>query len=153
MGYDLTVQGLIRKRAEIAGQVENLHMELASLMAQLNALDSSIRVFKPGIELSDLPERLPPAPFTAFRGEVQRFLLEELRKANHPLTTFDLAAAVMERRGLDATDKIVFTLIARRTGYALSKLKRAGRVDSRRVSRNGWMAWELVPSRKLLPSP
>ncbi|HYC95041.1 MAG TPA: hypothetical protein VEB39_05015 [Sphingomicrobium sp.] len=143
MQYDLTVQGLIRKRAEIAGQVEAMHCQLASLMNQLNALDQSIRVFKPDIDLADLPERIPPAPFTAFRGEFQRFLLEELRKANKPRTTFELAEAVCERRSLDAADKIVFRLIARRTGYALSKMRRAGKVRSRRICGNGMMEWAL----------
>ena len=143
MGYDLTVQGLIRKRAELAGQVEAMHCQLASLMAALNAIDTSIRVFRPDIDLGDLPERIPPAPFTAFRGEFQRFLLDALRKANGPMDTFRLAEMVCERRGLDAADKIVFRLIARRTGYALSKLRRAGKVESRRVSGNGLMEWTL----------
>jgi hypothetical protein len=44
-GYDLTVQGLIRKRAELAGQVEAKQTEITALMAQLHALDTSIRVF------------------------------------------------------------------------------------------------------------
>lgn len=130
MGYDLTVQGLIRKRAELAGQVEAMHCQLASLMNQLNAIDTSIRVLKPDIDLGDLPERIPPVPFTAFRGEFQRFLLDELRKANGPLDTFRLAEMVCERRALDATDKIVFRPIARCTGYALSKLRRSGKVHS-----------------------
>ena len=137
MGYDLTVQGLIRKRAELAGEVEALHMQLASLMAALNAIDSSIRVFKPTIELDDLPCRIPPAPMTAFRGEFQRFLLDQLRHAARPLSTLELAAAVMERRALDPTDKIVASLIARRTGYALCKMRRSGLVTSKAVDRKG----------------
>jgi hypothetical protein len=137
MGYDLTVQGLIRKRAELAGQVEALHMQLSSLMASLNAIDTSIRVFKPDIDLEDLPSRIPPAPLTAFRGEFQRFLLDELRKADRPLSTLELAASVMERRALDPADKIVSRLIARRTGYSLCKMRRSGLVTSRAIDRRG----------------
>ena len=137
MGYDLTVHGLIRKRADLAGQVEALHIHLASLMASLNAIDTSIRVFKPDIDLEDLPSRIPPAPMTAFRGEFQRFLLDELRKAERPLSTLELAASVMGRRMLDPTDKIVASLIARRTGYALCKMRKAGTVASRAIDRKG----------------
>jgi len=145
MGYDLTVQGLIRKRAELAGHVEELHIKLASLMAALNAIDSSIRVFKPTIELDDLPCRIPPAPMTAFRGEFQRFLLDELRKAGRPLSTLELAESVMARRALDPSDKIVSKLIARRTGYALCKLRKAGKVVSRSIDRRGGLQeWRLV---------
>lgn len=143
--YQLTVQGLIRKRAELAGQVEALHMQLASLMAQLNAIDTSIRVFRPDIDLADLPEKIPPAPFTAFRGEFQRFLLDTLRQAGGPLSTFDLAEAVMGRRALDCSDRIVSRLIQRRTGYALCKLRRKGLVQSRRLGgNNGVMEWRLA---------
>ena len=140
--YELTVHGLIRKRAELAGQVEALHMTLASLMAQLNAIDTSIRVFRPAIDLGDLPAKIPPAPFTAFRGEFQRFLLDTLRQADRPLNTLELGEAVMATRALDPSDKIVARLIARRTGYALAKLRRKGVVESRRIAGgNAPMEW------------
>ena len=140
--YELTVHGLIRKRADLAGQVEALHMTLASLMAQLNAIDTSIRVFRPAIDLEDLPEKIPPAPFTAFRGEFQRFLLDTLRAADRPLNTLELGEAVMATRALDASDKIVARLIARRTGYSLCKLRRKGVVESRRIAGgNAPMEW------------
>jgi hypothetical protein len=144
MGYDLTVQGLIRKRAEMAGQVTALQARLGELIAAMSHIDASIRVFRPDIELDDLPERLAPAPFTGFRGEIQRFLLDELRKANHPLSTFDLAKRVMVKRGLDPDDKITFKLIAHRTGYSLSKLRRVGKVTSRRVGHGAPLEWELT---------
>jgi len=146
MGYDLTVQGLIRKRAEMAGQVTALQAQLGELIAAMSHIDASIRVFKPEIELDDLPERLAPAPFTGFRGEIQRFLLDELRKANHPLSTFDLAERIMRKRGLDPADRIVFTLIARRTGYALAKLRKSGCVTSHRAHRSAAMEWSLTSS-------
>ena len=143
MGYDLTVQGLIRKRAEMAGQVTALQAQLGELISAMSHIDASIRVFKPEIELDDLPERLAPAPFTGFRGEIRRFLLDTLRQANGPQTTFDLARAVMEKRGLDPDDKITFKLIAHRTGYSLAKLRRAGKVTSQRVGHGALLEWEL----------
>jgi hypothetical protein len=85
MGYDLTLSGLLRKRAEMAGQVETMQAQLGALIADLTHIDAAIRVFRPDIDLADLPEKLAPAPFTGFRGEIQRFLLDELRGANYPL--------------------------------------------------------------------
>lgn len=142
-GYDLTIQGLIRKRAELAGEVEAMNAKITAHMAALNSVDASIRVFRPDIDLDDLPERVAAAPFTGFRGEIQRFLLDELRKANGPQSTFDLADKIMERRGLDASDKIVVNLIRKRTGYALSKLRKAGKVVSSRSHRSAPLEWAL----------
>lgn len=146
MGYDLTLAGLLRKRAEMAGQVEAKQAELGALIADLSHVDATIRVFRPDIDLADLPEKLAPAPFTGFRGEIQRFLIDELRKANHPLSTFELAERVMAKRGLDPSDRVVFKLIAKRTGYALAKLRKAGGATSQRAHRSAPLEWALARS-------
>jgi hypothetical protein len=144
MGYDLTVQGLIRKRAEMAGQVEALQAQLGAMITDLSHLDSAIRVFRPDIDLDDLPCRIAPAPFTGFRGEIQRFLLDALRRANCPQTTFQLADAIMDKRGLNAADKITVSLIRKRTGYALAKMRKAGKVTSERAHRAAPLEWRLT---------
>ncbi len=144
MGYDLTLAGLLRKRAELAGELEGLRAHAGRCLSALQHIDATIRVFKPEIDLEDLPEGTVPAPFTGFRGEIQRFLLDELRKANQPLSTFDLADKIMEKRGLDPADRIVAKLIQKRTGYALAKLRKAGRVTSKRAHRSAPLEWALV---------
>ena len=142
----MTLSGLLRKRAEMVGQVEAKQAELGALIADLAHVDATIRVFRPDIDLADLPEKLAPAPFTGFRGEIQRFLLDELRKANHPLSTFDLAERIMRKRGLDPADRLHLKLIQRRTGYGLAKLRKAGKVTSRRAHSSAVMEWELIRS-------
>lgn len=144
MGYDLTVQGLLRKRAEMAGQAEAKQAELSALISALQHIDAAIRIFKPEIDLADLPEALPPAPYTAFRGEIQRFLMDQLRRSNHPLSTFDLADRLMEHRKLDPKDKIALNLIRKRTGYALAKLRKAGKVVSRQTHRSAPLEWSVA---------
>ena len=95
---------------------------MPTLTAQPNAIDTNIPVFRQPIDLGDLPAKIPPAPFAAFLGEFQRFLLDTLRAAGRPMDTLELGEAVMATRALDSSDKIVARLIARRTGYALCKL-------------------------------
>ena len=130
----------------MAGQVEALQAQLGQLITDLTHVDATIRVFRPDIDLADLPEKLAPAPFTGFRGEIQRFILDELRKATGPLSTFDLADKVMEKRGIVAPDGVVRTLIRKRTGYALAKLRRAGTVTSRREHSSAVLEWKLLPN-------
>lgn len=101
-------------------------------------------VFSPHIELDELPEGSAPAAFTGFRGEIQRFLLDEMRKAEQPLNTFELADRIMAKRGIDASDRIHATLIRRRTGYALAKLRRAGKVSSRATGKGAPLLWSLA---------
>lgn len=58
-GYELTLHGLIRKRSQLAGEVEAMNASMASIMASLSAIDMAIRVLKPDIDLGDLPTRSP----------------------------------------------------------------------------------------------
>src|SRR5207302_468003 len=106
--------GLLRKRAEIASQAEALRAQTRSLLSALDHIDATIRVFKPEIELEDLPEGIVAPALSGTRGDLQRFLIDQLRRSNHPLSTFDLADAVMRERGLDTADRVVAKLIQRR---------------------------------------
>jgi hypothetical protein len=143
MGYDLTVQGLIRKRAELSSQANGLRDQLSASLANLDAIDRVIRVFRPDIDLSDLPEKPTPPALSGTRGDIQRFLLDALRKAEGPLSTFDLADMVMRGRGMDPADKIARKLIAGKTGNGLSKLRKKGLVDSSRAHGNAPLQWRL----------
>ncbi|MEO6312984.1 MAG: hypothetical protein ABIO47_12060 [Sphingomicrobium sp.] len=135
---------MLRKRAELAGEVEGLRAQLRTLLSALQNVDAAILIFRPDIELDDLPEGSVPAPFTGFRGEIQRFLLDVMRESADPLNTFELADRIMAKRGIDASDRIHATLIRRRTGYALSKLRKAGKVSSRATGKGAPLQWTLA---------
>lgn len=90
--------GLIKKRAEIAGRIMALQEEQARLIAALDHLDASIRLFDPEIDFEDLPVKTLPPPNAAFRGEFQRSLLEMLRGTQRWQTTDELARKVMVQR-------------------------------------------------------
>ncbi len=149
-GYDLTIEGLLRKRAQLAGSAEGLRAQLVAQLSALDHIDAVIRIFKPDIDLADLPEGPAPLALSGTRGEFQRFLLDQLRQASHPPTTLELTEIVMRERGLATTDRITFKLIAGRTGNALAKMRRAGKVTSKRVGSGSLLEWQLS-SENLTP--
>jgi hypothetical protein len=140
------VSGLIEKRAETVGQLAAAQELIARLMADLNHLDATIRIFQPDIDLEELPMKKVPPPNAAFRGEVQRFLLHTLRLATVPMTTLQLATAVMESRNLNVADKALHRKIAQRTGHSLGRLRRLGFVQSEKANAGGLLRWQT--SRK-----
>ncbi len=72
------VTALIRKRAEIAGQIEHTQTQLRQLVIDLDNLDATLRLFKPDIDLEEIrPKPLPPRHH-AFKGEVSRIVLDTL---------------------------------------------------------------------------
>lgn len=140
----LVVHGLIDKRAEIVGKIEALQAQLAQHMADLDSLERSIRIFEPDIDLGDAPVKPVPPPNAAFRGEVQRFLLDAMRKSDIALTTLDLARMIMEARGLNTSDKALRKLIATRTGHSLKKLRDKGFARSEKATAGGLLRWQLT---------
>jgi hypothetical protein len=146
MGYDLTLSGLIRLREQMAGEAEAMRAQLGDRLSALDHVDAVIRILKPDLDLADLPVRPVAPPLSGTRGDLQRFIIDQLRKANHPLSTFDLADAVMAERGLDAKDRVIVKLIQRRTGYALAKLRNKGAVTSRRTHRSAPLEWQTTTS-------
>lgn len=144
MQDELMIFGLLRRRADMAGEIDALREQLGVLLSGLDHVDATIRIFKPDIDLDDLPARPIPPPSAAFRGEVQRFLLHTLRHAPEPMTTHELAKAIMEQRRLNVADRVLFKLISQRTGHSLSKLRRAGLVRSERFSTGALLRWQVT---------
>jgi hypothetical protein len=144
MGYDLTLSGLLRKRAEMAGQAEVLRAQLQGQLSALDHIDAVIRIFRPDIDLEDLPERPVQPALSGTRGDLQRFLIDQLRRSNRPLNTFELADAIMRERGLSVDDRVVLKLIRHRTGYSLAKLRNKGKVTSNRAHRSAPLEWTLT---------
>lgn len=140
----LVVHGLIDKRAEIVGKIEAMRDQLGQLMADLDSLDRSIRIFEPDIDIGDLPSKPVPPSNAAFRGEVSRFLLDRLRKADMMMTTLDLARAIMEARGLNIADKGLAKLISTRTGHTLGRLRKKGFVASEKANAGGLLRWQVT---------
>lgn len=150
--YTLTIHGLLRKRGELTAEVETLRAQLDTRLAALDHIDATIRVFKPDIDIQDMPERPSPPANAAFRGEVQRFLLDTLRKAGEPRTTSQMAAAVMDARRLNTGDRVLRKLIEKRTGHSLSRLRKQGHVASERYSKGAELQWSLTARGTALDS-
>ena len=142
-GYTQTLFGLLRKRAELGGQIDAMHGELAQRMAELHAVEASIRVFKPDIDLEAMPVRQVAPAAAAFRGEMSRFFLDTLRAKPDGLTTAELAKAVMRARRLNEADLQLSRLILRRTGQSLKKLRERDFVHSTKATDGGMLRWSI----------
>lgn len=140
-GYTLTVQGLLRKCGELHGEIERLRAITNARMGELERCSAAVRVFKPDVTDDDLPQPPAPPPSANFRGEIQRFMLNMLRGADMPLRTSEIAAGVMDMRGLDRGDRVMVKLVGSRTSHSLSKLRGKGLVESRRYGHGAELDW------------
>jgi hypothetical protein len=115
---------------------------MRQLIVSLDHVDASIRLFDPDADLDDIKPKLPPRHM-AFKGEVQRLVLEALRKADRPLPVSELTLYVLTGRGLSADDKPFVRVLSRRVGACLRNCRQKGLVRlHREIGRAG--LWETV---------
>jgi hypothetical protein len=135
--------GLIAKRAELAGELEHHQAKVRQLLIDLDAVDATIRMFKPDIDLEEIrPKPLPPR-HAAYKGEVARIVLGTLRDAKRPCTTQELTMHVMAERGMNTADKRLVKTVTKRVGACLRHHRNKGLLSSTEALGKR-IAWEVV---------
>ncbi len=83
------ITALVKKRANLAGDIERHHKELRQKIIDLEYLDNTIQLFDPDYQVEAIrPKAFRPPMDWANRGEMSRMVLR-LRQAAEPLTTRD----------------------------------------------------------------
>src|SRR5918998_4956239 len=100
MADEIAVAALVRKRTELAGRIDHARRELDGMLAGLAALDTTLRLFDPGIRVESIrPKAHRPGNGHAPPGIETRDLLAALREAAGPLTAREIAARLVAQAG------------------------------------------------------
>ena len=137
-----TINGLVRKRSELAGMIDRHQAELVTLLSDLNAIDSALRIFDPDIELAEITMKPLPPRNGAARGQMTLLALNILREAGEPLLTEEINRRLMTARGLSVSDKPLTHMMLERLHSCLRNHRKRGRIVSRKVGKGS--VWEAV---------
>jgi hypothetical protein len=143
MESEHTISGLVRKRAELAGQLEYHHGIVRQLMVDLDHLDATLRMFDPEIKLDDIKPKALPARYAASQGEMARIVLTILKDAREPLASEQLTQRVMAERGMNMDDKRLLRTVRNRVGSCLRHHRAKGVLRSEQGP-GQQLTWELV---------
>src|SRR5438876_571325 len=114
------VSGLIKRRAELAGEIERTHEALRKMVLNLENLDATILQFEPDFRVETIkPKAFRPPKDWSNRGQMTRIVLSILRQAAEPLTSRDIALELLVERALDKNDQRLLRLMTKRVGVAL----------------------------------
>lgn len=128
---EYVVNGLVKRRAALAGEIEHTHEALKKLVADLENLDATIQQFDPSFQVEGIkPRSFRPPKDWANRGEMSRLILSILRQATEPLTTRDIAVEMLISRALDRSDQKLLRIMIKRVGVALRGQRDNGAVRS-----------------------
>jgi hypothetical protein len=136
------ISALRLKRAEISGHIHDLEKRISRQRANLANLDATIKLFSPGTN----PDAIPPK--RAYRrtryfanNELSRLTQDALRTAPGPLTSAEIAGAVMQANGMPSGDAAFKEIVTKRALTILRRLAKRGAVVKHGTSRDA--QWEL----------
>ena len=135
------IGALSNKRAELAGVVRQLEQQLVRQRTNLAHLDATMRLFDPDVQPKQIRPKLPRARSAWFRpGECLRLIYDQLRDANQPITTRELAECIMHVKAMPASDDRRSELVQK---TLLASLNRAKETIAR-VETAGVVSWRLI---------
>jgi hypothetical protein len=138
------VNGLVKRRAELAGDIEKAHEVLRKMVQDLENLDATILQFEPSYQVETIkPKAFRPPKDWANRGEMSRIVLSILRQASEPLTSRDIAMQMLIERALDKHDQRLLRIMTKRVGVALRGQKDKGVVRADQGP-GQYMIWEIA---------
>jgi hypothetical protein len=138
------LSGLVKRRAELAGDIERTHEALRKMVLDLENIDATIVQFDPDFKVETIqPKAFRPPKDWSNRGQMSRIILSILRQASEPLTTRDIALQLLVERALDKSDQRLLRLMTKRVGVALRGQKENGVVRSDQGP-GQYMLWEVA---------
>jgi hypothetical protein len=138
------ISGLVKRRAELAGDIEKAHEALRRMVIDLENLDATILQFEPDFKVEAIkPKAFRPPKDWSNRGEMTRICLSILRLASEPLTARDIALQLLTERALNREDQRLLGLMTKRVGVALRLQRQKGVVRSAQGP-GQYILWELL---------
>jgi len=126
---DYVLTGLIKRRAELAGELHRHHEAIGKLAKDLEHLDATLRIISPDFEPESIAAKFRPPDDWSHRGQMSRMILSILRTAKEPLTSREIASQMILERGLAMDDKLL-RLMTKRVSTALRERRDRGQAAS-----------------------
>lgn len=141
---DQTVDALIAKRDALREQIISSQTALRVLIRDLDTMEEAIRVFDPSLCKGRLAPRPAPPAALAGRGEILHAILKVLQDATQPISTYDIAAAIMQNLGMDLTNNHQTFLLSRRVSGALRTMTYRKLVRCAFEKKGEPSSWEIL---------
>jgi hypothetical protein len=144
---DHVVSGLIEKRRELAGIIDELQRRLDQHRADLTHIDGTLRVLAADLDPETIrPKRVYRRNRYFARNELSRLCLGVLRAAaGELLSTDDIASRLIAAKGFDAGDAILRAAIREQVGSTVKRLHREGMIEN--IGSGRASKWKLAGSR------
>jgi hypothetical protein len=119
--FEHTISGLLKKRSLLFNEAERIRDRLAEIKNDIHALDRVLGTLGYTGNLdAEMPRQKRDVIFG--KGELTRAVLDELREAERPMTSRQIAQALIAMSGMDARDRRFVSDLTKRVGKALRQM-------------------------------
>lgn len=141
---DYMVEGLVKKRAALAGEMKRTQEALSRMARDLETLDNAIKVVAPELDIPAIaPKMVRPPEDWSKRGEMSRQIFAILRTSQRPLTSREIAAAMIVQRGMASTPQLL-NLMTRRVATNLRDRREQGLVVNPEQRGGQYLEWQIA---------
>jgi len=148
-GMDLSnpvLSGLIRKRQELAGDLDAAQAQLRRVVASLDAMDATIRLFSPDLDLNAARVR-PARRVGEPKHETTRQVLRIMREAGKAMSHRDITVAIMLAEGRSIQDHKGVEVMRRRVSDCVRRLVKQRVVEAGEAA-GGVSRWAMKSAGK-----
>lgn len=141
---DYLVNGLVKRRAELAGEMKRTQDALAQMARDLETLDAALKLVAPELDIPAIaPKFVRPPDDWSRRGEMSRQVLTILRLSARSLTSREIAGQMIMDKGLAATPKLL-ALMTKRVSTCLRDRREQGLVGNVETRGGQYLEWVLA---------
>lgn len=146
MGDTITIAGLRRKRAEIAGVIADHEKKARHWKEALAHVDATLRLFSGEIDPDAIPGKRIYRSSRFFSGsELSRFVMDQLRQAGEPISAGAIFKAAVETHGIPDDARTRVTLTERILRYLREKHE-SGMIEKLGVTHDA--RWRVPDTKK-----
>jgi hypothetical protein len=139
-GSRYAISALKNKRATLAAEIVHLERQVRSRKDGLQHVDACLRLLDPTLPVEEIPNKRIVKHVNIFRqGELSRLVVGVLREADgKPLSTPEIAAAIMDKGGIDHEARNVVRVRVRSNLGYLQRRRKVTKVGDRTTAQ-----WKL----------
>lgn len=144
---DYMIEGLVKKRAALAGEMKATQERLGQMARDLETFDNAIKLVAPELDIPSIaPKMVRPPEDWSKRGEMGRNVFGIMRASQRPLTSREIASQMIVNRGLASTPKLL-NLMTRRVAGCLRDKREQGLVENVETRGGQYLEWRLFANR------
>lgn len=144
MAESHVVSALVRKRAEVSGEIKHYENLLKQARTALQSIDQTIHLFDENYDLRSIKSKRVHKERYLKSGEAKVLILDTLRSSKEPLNTNDISEKITLYKGLDRKEGFDAHRFQKMIFASLERCEKNGLIE--RTGKDGLaITWRIKP--------